>query len=170
MFYFYRSVVWTRKVGISCTTDSTRMLCNKYLCSRHFSESYFTTAERVHLNRVAVPCGLDSASHSPPQNHWTKASMDINSWIFLKDGKSAFSHRPPSQNGWLINITAVQHVWRTVKKAGFKCLHTRNLNQDPLENTFVDIRSYCDCNSNPTMGQFVDALKASIVNGLALWT
>jgi hypothetical protein len=56
-----------------------------------------------------------------------------------------------------------------VKEAGFKCLHTRNLNQDPLENKFGDIRSYCSCNSNPTVGQFVDALKTSIVNGLALW-
>jgi hypothetical protein len=53
MFYFYRA----EKVGISCTLDSARMLHNKYLCTRHFSENYFTTAERVHLNRVAVPCG-----------------------------------------------------------------------------------------------------------------
>jgi hypothetical protein len=37
------------------------------------------------------------------------------------DGKPALSHPPPSQNGWLINIIAVQHVWRTVKEAGFKC-------------------------------------------------
>jgi hypothetical protein len=48
--------------------------------------------------------------------------MGINSWIFLKDGKPAFSHSPPSQNGWLINIIAVQHVWRTMKGAGFKSL------------------------------------------------
>jgi hypothetical protein len=88
--------------------------------------------------------------------------MGINSWIFLKNGKPAFSHPPPSQNGWLINITAVLHVWRTVKKAGFNCLNTQNLNQDPLENTFGDIRSYCNCNSNPTVGQLVDALASSI--------
>jgi hypothetical protein len=60
-------------------------------------------------------------------------------------------------------------VCRTVKGAGFKCLHTWNLNQDPLENTFGDIRSYCGCNSNPSVGQFLDALKANTVNGLALW-
>jgi hypothetical protein len=70
-------------------------------------------------------------------------------------------------NGWLINITAGQHVWRTVKEARFNCLHTQNLNQDPLENTFGDIRSYCICNSNPTVGQFVDEMTTSIVNGLA---
>jgi hypothetical protein len=93
--------------------------------------------------------------------------MGINSWIFLKYGKPAFSHPPPSQNGWLINITAVQHVWRTVKEPGFKCLCTQNSNQDPLENAFGDIHSYCG--SNPTVGQSVDALKTSIINGLALW-
>jgi hypothetical protein len=141
------------------------MLRNKYLFNRHFFESDFTTAERVQLNRVAVPYGLDSASH----NHWMKASMGINSCIFLKDGEPAFSHPPPSQNGWLINITAVQYMWSTVKEVGFKCLHTRNPNHDPLENTFWVICSYCGCNSNPTVGQFVDALKTSIVNGLALW-
>jgi hypothetical protein len=57
MFFFYRAVVWAGKVGISALFDSAGMLRNKYLCSRHFSESDFTTAERVHLNRVAVACG-----------------------------------------------------------------------------------------------------------------
>jgi hypothetical protein len=103
-----------------------------------------------------------------PHNHWIKANLGENSWIFLKDGNPAFSHPPPSQNGWLINITAVLHVWSTVKEAGFKCLHTQNLNQD-LEITFGDIYSYCGCNNNPTVGQFVNALKTSIVNGHALW-
>jgi hypothetical protein len=107
------------------------------------------------------------SDNSPHTGHWTKASMEIKSWIFLKDGKPAFSHHPPSQNGWLSNITAVQHVWRTVKEAGFTCLHIRNVNQDPLENTFGVIRSCCGCNSNPTVGQFVGALKTSIINGLA---
>jgi hypothetical protein len=50
MFYSYRAVVGALKVGISCTIDSARMLHNKYLGSRHFLESDFTTAERVHLN------------------------------------------------------------------------------------------------------------------------
>jgi hypothetical protein len=68
MFYSYRALVWAGKVGISCTIDSARMLHNKYLCSRHFLESDFTTAERIHLNRVAVPCDSGSASQSLPQS------------------------------------------------------------------------------------------------------
>ena len=44
-------------------------------------------------------------------------------------------------------------------------LETRNLNQDTLENTFGVIRLHCGSN-NPTVGQFVHALKTRI-NGLA---
>jgi hypothetical protein len=44
--------------------------------------------------------------------------------IFLKDGKTAFLHPLPSLNGLLIEITAVQLVWRIVKKADFMFLYT----------------------------------------------
>jgi hypothetical protein len=78
--------------------------------------------------------GKHCVAHSAIIEHWTKGSMEINSWIFLKDGKPAFLH-PPSQNGWLTDNTAAQHVWRTVKETSFKYLHIRKLNQDPLGNT-----------------------------------
>ena len=92
--------------------------------------------------------------------------MVISSWIFLKDGKHAFNEPPPSQNRWLVDISAVQHVWRMMKKAGFEYIETQNLNQDPLENTFSVICLHCGSNSNPTVGQFADALKTSIISGL----
>ncbi|PNF32279.1 hypothetical protein B7P43_G16945 [Cryptotermes secundus] len=107
------------------------------------------------------------SDNSPHIELWKKASMGIKSWIFLKDGKPALLHPPPPQNGGLIDITAAQLVWRALKEAGFQYLHTRNLNQDPLENTFGAIHLNCGSNSNPTVGQFVDALKTSIINGLA---
>jgi hypothetical protein len=44
---------------------------------------------------------------------------------------------------------------------------TQNLNQDTLENTFGVIRLNCGSDDNPTVGRFVDALKTSIINGLA---
>jgi hypothetical protein len=56
----YRAVVLAGGVEIFSIIDSARMLYSKFLCSRHFSESDFTTAERVRLNRFAVPCGTDS--------------------------------------------------------------------------------------------------------------
>jgi len=93
--------------------------------------------------------------------------MGIKSWIFLKNGKPAFKKLTPSQNGWITDIDAVQHVWRTLKSTRFDCLEIRNLNQDPLENTFGVICLHCGSNNNPAVGQFVDALKTSIINGLA---
>jgi hypothetical protein len=69
MFYLYRAVVWTSKVGIQLE----RYAIN--IC-----------AADGHLNRVAWIL-LHSHRHR------------IYSWIFLKDGKPASSLVPPSQNG-----------------------------------------------------------------------
>jgi len=101
------------------------------------------------------------SSDSPHVGYWDKAGIGVSSWIFLKDGKSAFNKPLPSQNGWLVIIGAVQHVWRLLKFARFRYLETQNLNQNPLENTFGVIRLHCGLNNNPTVGQFADALKTS---------
>ena len=99
--------------------------------------------------------------------YWDKTGIGVSNWIFLKDGKPALSKPPSSQNGWLVSIGAVQHVWRMLKEAGFKYLETRKHNQDPLENSFGVILLHCGSNNSPTLGQIVDALKTSIINGLA---
>jgi hypothetical protein len=107
------------------------------------------------------------SNDSPHREYWVKAGMVISSWIFLKDVEHACSEPPPTQNGWLVDISAVQHVWRMLKKAGFKYIETQNLDWDPLENTFGVICLHCSSNNNPTVGQFGDTQKASIINGLA---
>jgi len=55
------------------------------------------------------------SDNSPHIGHWTKASIGIKSWIFLKNGKPAFKKLTPSQNGWIIDIGAGQPVWRILK-------------------------------------------------------
>jgi len=107
------------------------------------------------------------SSDSPHMGYWDKAGVGVSSWTFLKDSKPAFNKPPLSQTGWLVNIGAVRHVWRMLKEAGFRYLETRNLSQDPLENTFGDILLHCGSNSNPTVGQFADALNTTIINDLA---
>jgi hypothetical protein len=64
------------------------------------------------------------SSDSPHMGYWDMVHKGVSSWIFLKDGKPAFSKPPPSQTGWKISISAVQHVWRMLKEAGFKYLET----------------------------------------------
>jgi hypothetical protein len=99
--------------------------------------------------------------------YWTSAVDKVKAWTFLNK-ESEPMRPPPSQTGWLITIGAVQHVWRKVsEERKFQFLETRNLNQDALENTFDAIRLHCGSNSNPSVGQFADALKTVIINGLA---
>lgn len=110
-------------------------------------------------------CRLSSTSKH--MEYWRSAADKVKTWTFLNK-KSEPMHPPPSQTGWLITIGAVQHVWRKVSEEHqFKFLETRNLNQDALENAFGAIRLHCGSNSNPSAGQFVDALKTVIINGLA---
>jgi len=99
--------------------------------------------------------------------YWDKAGVGVSSWTFLKDGKPAFNKPPPSQNGWLVNISAVLHMCRMLKEIGFKYLETGSLNQDRLGNTYDVINLHSGSNNNQTVGQFVDALKTCIINGLA---
>ena len=67
---------------------------------------------------------------------------------------------PSLTDGWLIKIAVVQHVWRRVnEEKKFKFLETRNLNRVDLEKTFGVIHLHCGSNSNPSVGQFVGALK-----------
>jgi len=50
-----------------CTTEEGWFLHNKFLCQDHFLPTDFMTPEGIRLISLAVPCGLDSASHSIPQ-------------------------------------------------------------------------------------------------------
>ena len=54
-----------------------------------------------------------------------------------------------------------------LKRSDFEYLKTQSLNQDPLENAFGVICLHHGSNDEPTVEQFVDALKTSIINGLA---
>jgi len=81
----------------------------------------FNSVKRAAPGKVWRSPLSDNSTHI---GHWTKASMGIKSWIFLKDDKPAFRKPTPSQNWWITDIGAVQHVWRTWKSAGFHYLQT----------------------------------------------
>ncbi|XP_052746941.1 uncharacterized protein LOC128199842 isoform X2 [Bicyclus anynana] len=73
---------------------------------------------------------------------------------------------PPSVNGWIRTIRAVERLWHNLQKFNINALATRRLNQDPLENLFGCIRGHCGSNPNPNVPQFIAGLKTSIVNNL----
>jgi hypothetical protein len=46
MFYIYGAVTLAGKVRRTCSVDSARMLCRKYLYSKHFLESDYKISGR----------------------------------------------------------------------------------------------------------------------------
>ncbi|XP_059046613.1 uncharacterized protein LOC131842112 [Achroia grisella] len=73
---------------------------------------------------------------------------------------------PPSQDGWIQTLNAIERLWNNLQVQKVKSLSTRRLNQDPLENCFGCIRYHCGSNTNPTISQFVAGIKTAIITNL----
>lgn len=78
------------------------------------------------------------------------------------------SQTPPSQQGWIWSLNAVEQLWRNLccKHSNIKTLSTRRLQQYLLEHLFGTIRRNCGANTNPTVEQFIAALKTAIMSNL----
>lgn len=107
-------------------------------------------------------CALSDSS--PHLDFWSDILPKIQKWKII-DSKTGQPHLNfKFLEGWLVSIRAIMHLWRDLKAKGLKFLSLRNLNQDPLENFFGQIRQHGICNTNPTCHQFVAALKTVVVN------
>ena len=134
------------------------------LMQDHFLLTHFTTLEGICLNRLVVPCGLDSASHSTPQSSppllptcqqlclsrtSTKCLIASIVWSVPSQARHCVVHlvttslrmvNLPSRNwqiGWIIDIAAVQHMWRMMKRVGFDYLETQAWIKIPLRTHLV---------------------------------
>jgi hypothetical protein len=68
---------------------------------------------------------------------------DLYSPLYPNKYSKPASFQPPlSQSWWLLDITAAQHVWKSVKEAGFNYFQTQNLNQDPSVSTHSELFVY----------------------------
>ncbi|XP_034232810.1 uncharacterized protein LOC117640418 [Thrips palmi] len=93
---------------------------------------------------------------------WREMIPKIEKWVFIRKS-SGVRHIPPCLKGLIDNLRGLEWIWKVVKKLGFTSLKLRNLNQDPLENYFGQIRQSCGSNSDPTLAQFVGAMKVCLV-------
>jgi hypothetical protein len=92
---------------------------------------------------------------------WQEAYKRIEAVTFLDgSGKRVIA---PSKKGWLFTLGALQNLW-TQLRGTVTYLETRNLNQDPLENFFGQIRFNCGSNRFPTLAQFLGSFKTVLVN------
>ncbi|CAB3259517.1 unnamed protein product [Arctia plantaginis] len=86
----------------------------------------------------------------------------------LRDGTTSikFEQVPSIQNG-ISNINVFKEMFSYLNNIhNITSLLTRNINQDPLENFFCNIRSNGVRNTSPTCSQFTSAFKTLLINNL----
>jgi hypothetical protein len=67
LLFIYRAKLWAEKFSRQCAMERAGFVHYKFLCWDRFLPTDFMAAKGIRLNRLAVPCGLESASHAVPQ-------------------------------------------------------------------------------------------------------
>ncbi|XP_072947212.1 uncharacterized protein [Epargyreus clarus] len=130
--------------------------------------------DTLNVNTLHIPNGKiykgPIRGKSPHHELWKKAKTILKSVKFIKIYKQGDNIRltestVPSVNNLIKTIEGMESIWKILsKKYKFDALLTRNLNQDPLENFFGNIRSYGARNIAPNTVAFEGAFKALLLN------
>lgn len=110
-----------------------------------------------------APLRIAVTRNSFHHSFWYDAINQLQNIKFI-DKKNKKPVSTPSLNNWITTIKGFQKLWTTVNKAGIKCLKTRNINQDPLENFFGMIRNHNRRNINSTCSNFESSFKTLLIN------
>jgi hypothetical protein len=98
---------------------------------------------------------------------WSDSLPRIRDWKIIDSKSGQLRTNFKFVEGWQITIRAIMHLWQNLKGMGLQYLSLRNLNQDPVENLFCQVRQHGICNTNPTCHQFVAALKTVVINNFS---
>ena len=112
-----------------------------------------------------LKCALSNMS--PHLSFWSDILPKIRDWKItdLKTGQVRTNFK--FVEGWQTTIKSVMFMWQNLREMGLQYLSLRNLNHDPVENLFCQIRQHGVCNTNPTCFQFVAALKSVVLNNFS---
>lgn len=108
--------------------------------------------------------------HSPHHELWRQAKLILKTVKFRYNKTTGNKTRLietniPSVINLIKTIEGMETIWNIVsQRYGFDYLLTRNLNQDPVENFFGNIRSYGARNNSPNTIAFEGAYKALLLN------
>ena len=76
-----------------------------------------------------------------------------------------FSRDQDFQDAWIQTLNGIEALWKDLRdNYHFEFLILRRLNQDALENFFAQIRLCGQWSDNPTVPQFISALKTALVD------
>jgi len=110
-------------------------------------------------------CALSDGS--PHLEFWSEILSQLYRWKIWDKNSKKIRNDFHFVRGWQITIRAIMLLWKNLKEMGLKFLCLRNLNQDPIENFFGQIRQHGITNTNPTCFQFKAALKTLIITNFS---
>ncbi|XP_033225224.1 uncharacterized protein LOC117178093 [Belonocnema kinseyi] len=121
--------------------------------------------------------GVSSGDNHPKRIPWPKGSYHSE---FFKNARRQlksmrFVHREtrkpirtdiPCLQNLIDTLQGFQLLWKKLQSLGFKSFYTRNINQDPLENFFGQIKAHDFRSKKPTCYQFEDIFKSLLITSL----
>jgi hypothetical protein len=84
--------------------------------------------------------------------------------MFFKNLQSGQREVPHSLKNWSVTLRGLEEIVTSLKDLDFNFLLTRNINQDPLENFFCQIREHDGRNVNAAPAQFRQYFKTILIN------
>lgn len=84
-----------------------------------------------------------------------------------KKTKKKVSTDVPCLQNLIDTLQAFKLLWKKLKSLGFTSFFPRNLNQDPLENFFGNIKSHDFKSTKPTCLQFESTFKSMVITNLS---
>lgn len=100
-------------------------------------------------------------STSPDFTFWSNCKSALNNMYFIQNNIKV----QPSLKNWVITLNGIEDIFKRLPKEEITFLKGRNLNQDPLENFFGQIRQRGGPCKNPTTILF-QSFKTLMINNL----
>lgn len=99
--------------------------------------------------------------------YFGKKHVILKNCVLLKKERGRFLQKMPKcLKNWIWTIQAAQKIWNILHKANFESVNLKFLNQDVIENFFIQIRSNGCANRNPSCEQFEGAFKTLLICNL----
>lgn len=95
-------------------------------------------------------------------DYWHQMIKEMESWVFVNRFDNS-RYVSPCLKGYIDNLRGLRWIWKVGERKGITTLKLRNLNQDPLENYFGQVRQTLGSNTDPTLPQFIAGMKTCLV-------